>query len=183
MRAKRTAARLARAATGAPGRCAARARPVFAPPWPAVPAWLLLLCMVWPAGCSDGARVAIRGPDGRRRAVVKVEVADTPAARQVGLMFRRSLAGDGGMLFVFPTEQKLYFWMYNTGIPLDMIFADAQGRVVGVVPDAEPFSRRLLGVDVPAKYVLEVNAGFSRRHGIKAGDRLQFVDFTPLARG
>jgi uncharacterized protein len=114
-------------------------------------------------------------------AIVRVEIADTAAARELGLMYRQHLAEDGGMLFVFKQPQQLTFWMKNTEIPLDMIFADANGTVVGIIADAQPFSERQLSVDGNSQYVLEVNGGFAQRYGIKPGYRLQFLGFTPRA--
>jgi uncharacterized protein len=131
--------------------------------------------------CESGPRVRIADANGASKAIVRVEIADTAAARELGLMYRQHLAEDAGMLFVFKQPQQLTFWMKNTEIPLDMIFADADGNVVGIIADAEPFSERQLSVDGNSQYVLEVNGGFAQRHGIKPGDRLQFLGFTPRA--
>jgi uncharacterized membrane protein (UPF0127 family) len=117
-----------------------------------------------------------------RKAVVSVEIADTGAGRELGLMYRQHLADNTGMLFVFKQPQHLTFWMKNTEIPLDMIFARADGRVTAIIADAEPFSERQLTVAGDSQYVLEVNAGFARRHGITPGDRFQFLDLSPAAK-
>jgi uncharacterized membrane protein (UPF0127 family) len=143
----------------------------------AIAAFLMLLF----SACESGPRVRIVDANGASKAIVRVEIADTAAARELGLMYRRHLAEYAGMLFVFKQSQQLTFWMKNTEISLDMIFADADGTVVGIVADAEPFSERQLSVDGNSQYVLEVNGGFAQRHGIKPGDRLQFLDFTPRA--
>jgi uncharacterized membrane protein (UPF0127 family) len=82
------------------------------------------------------------------------------------------------MIFVFPDAAPRNFWMHNTPIPLDMIFADANGVVLGIVANAEPFSDKLLGVEGNAGYVLEVNGGFCAKNGIKAGDKLDFSGFS-----
>jgi uncharacterized membrane protein (UPF0127 family) len=97
-------------------------------------------------------------------------------------MYRQHLAENAGMLFVFKRPQHLTFWMKNTEIPLDMIFADADRAVTGIIANAEPFSERQLSVDGDARYVLEVNGGFTQRHSIKRGDRLQFLGVTPTAK-
>ncbi len=131
------------------------------------------------AACADGPRVALTAPDGSRRAVIKVEIVDTPSTREFGLMYRKHLDEDAGMLFVFPAPDHLSFWMKNTVIPLDMIFADAHGKIVGTVETAEPFSERPLSVDGDSLYVLEVNGGFSQRHHIHAGDQMKFEGFMP----
>ncbi len=141
-----------------------------------------LLVLVAMAGCARGPEVAIVAPDGAVRAVVKVELADTPATREIGLMYRRELAADAGMLFVFPTPLAASFWMKNTPLALDMIFADATGRVIGLVEKAEPFSERAVGVEGLSKYVLEVSAGTAARIGVRPGDRLDFRGFMPGAR-
>ncbi len=140
-----------------------------------------MLCLCALASCSQAPKVAIVGRDGTKRTTVSVEIADSPSEREVGLMYRTQLGADSGMLFVFATPSRLTFWMKNTEIPLDMVFADADAIVVGVVANAEPLSQRMFGVPADSKYVLEVNGGFSARHGIKAGDHLEFVGFVPIA--
>ena len=131
------------------------------------------------AACARGPRVQILAPDGTSRVTVRVEVAEDPETRNLGLMYRPHLDEYAGMLFVFPQPSKQTFWMKNTQIPLDMIFADPAGKVLGIVRNAVPYSQDYLSVDAPSQYVLEVNAGFCKSHGIKAGDRLEFYDFRP----
>ncbi len=127
---------------------------------------------------SSGPRVTIVGPDNQVRATVNVELAQTEAQRQRGLMYRRELPADNGMLFIFKTPVHASFWMHNTQIPLDMIFAGPGRRIIGIIPDAQPYSDAPLEVAGISKYVLEVNGGFAKRHGIKAGDRMEFFDVT-----
>ena len=129
-------------------------------------------------GCAHGPCVSIVGADGKPRATVAVEVASTASQREVGLMYRKHLDDNAGMIFVFPDAAPRNFWMHNTPIPLDMIFADANGVVLGIVANAEPFSDKLLGVEGNAGYVLEVNGGFCAKNGIKAGDKLDFSGFS-----
>ena len=129
-------------------------------------------------GCARGPCVSIVGADGKPRATVAVEVANTGSQREVGLMFRKHLDDNAGMIFVFPDSAQRNFWMHNTPIPLDMIFADADGRVTGIVANAEPYSDKLLGVEGNSQYVLEVNGGFCAKNGIKAGDRMDFSGFS-----
>jgi uncharacterized protein len=140
---------------------------------------LLMLAIV---ACDGGPRVSVSDANGVTKAVVSVEVADNGAARELGLMYRQHLSENTGMLFVFKQPQHLTFWMKNTEIPLDMIFAGADARVTGIVADADPFSERQLGVAGDSQYVLEVNAGFAQRHGIRPGDRLRFLDLSPSAK-
>src|SRR5258708_6801444 len=121
-------------------------------------------------GCARGPSVSIVGADGKPRATVAVEVASTGPQREVGLMYRKHLDDNAGMIFVFPNESPRNFWMHNTPIPLDMIFADSNGVVIGIVANAQPYSDKLLGVEGNAEYVLEVNAGFCTKNGINPGD-------------
>lgn len=131
------------------------------------------------AACAHGLQVTIAGADGIDRATVRVELATTPAERELGLMYRNHLNADAGMLFIFPAPDHLTFWMRNTEIPLDMIFADSSGRIVGVVANAEPYSDDSLGPKADARYVLEVNGGFCAAHHVSEGDRMRFIGFTP----
>ncbi|HVA84117.1 MAG TPA: DUF192 domain-containing protein [Candidatus Binataceae bacterium] len=123
--------------------------------------------------------MVISAGDGAERTAVHVELAVTPGQRTFGLMYRGHLDEDAGMLFIFPVMQPLKFWMRHTEIPLDMIFADSAGVVVGIVANATPYSERPVGPDAPALYVLEINGGFCARHGVRAGDKMSFVGFDP----
>jgi uncharacterized membrane protein (UPF0127 family) len=105
---------------------------------------------------------------------VALEVMNTPAARERGMMYRPALAEDHGMLFVFPEEVEHPFWMKNTLVPLDMLFIAGDGRIVGIHADAVPLSTASLSVGQPSTYVLEVNGGWAARHGVRAGDRIEF---------
>lgn len=105
---------------------------------------------------------------------VDVEVAATSNSRQRGLMWREKLADGAGMLFIFPDDEVQSFWMRNTLIPLDMIFINAAGKVVGIVENAAPKTLTARTVGVPGRYVLEVPGGWSARVGIKAGSSAEF---------
>jgi uncharacterized membrane protein (UPF0127 family) len=104
---------------------------------------------------------------------VAVEIARTDAERARGLMHRRALAPDAGMLFIFDETADHPFWMKNTLIPLDLLFIGEDGRIVGIVPRAVPgdLSPRSAGA---SRYVLEVNGGWAEAHGVAAGDRVRF---------
>ena len=109
--------------------------------------------------------------------VVRVEIADTEAKRQLGLMFRDRLAPADGMIFIFDEPGFYPFWMKDTLIPLDMIWLDAQGRVVSIadaVPpcEADPCPSFAPDEGTSAVYVVEVVAGFAKQHGVKRGDVL-----------
>ena len=100
---------------------------------------------------------------------VNVEIADNPQAWSKGLMFRKELGEDEGMLFIFPRQQQQFFWMKNTYIPLDMIFMDKDLKVVGIIENVEPMTTDLRYVDQPSKFVLEVNGGWVAKHGLAVG--------------
>jgi len=143
---------------------------------------LALVAVATVAACDSdagGPRVIVPGRDGE--IAVAVEIADTPAERSLGLMYRRDLDAHAGMLFLFDDTAVRSFWMRNTPLPLDMIFIDEQQRVVGIVHDAVPFTTTPRAVDAPSRYVLEVHAGFSARHGLAAGDQLRFEDVPGVA--
>jgi uncharacterized protein len=129
--------------------------------------------------CAQGPRIEIVGPGGAQRAVVSVEIADTTATREYGLMYRKQMDENAGMIFVFKSPRHNEFWMKNTVIPLDMIYADGAGKIIGVVRNAPPFSEDIDAVDGDSQYVLEVNGGFCDRHGVKVGDTLRFEGFVP----
>jgi len=131
---------------------------------------------------ADEPRVEITRPGGSVRATVRVEIADSEGKREFGLMYRARLDEDAGMIFVFGQPEHLRFWMKHTEIPLDMIFADAKGRVAGIVANAKPYSENLLSVEGNSQYVLEVNGGFCQRHRVMAGDVLKFVGFVPQSK-
>jgi uncharacterized membrane protein (UPF0127 family) len=105
-------------------------------------------------------------------AAVDAEVASTEAQQDRGLMYRTSMPEDHGMLFDLGASQVVEFWMRNTCIPLDMIFVDQQGLVVGIVQNAPPLDDTPRGVGRPSMYVLEVNGGWTSQHGVKAGQRM-----------
>jgi uncharacterized membrane protein (UPF0127 family) len=140
-----------------------------------------MLALMQCAHAPDAPRVAIVGPGNEARATVNVELAQTDRLRERGLMYRSELPADAGMLFVFKAPLHASFWMHNTQIALDMIFAASDRRVIGIIANAEPYSDAPLEVAGNSQYVLEVNGGFCQRHGIKAGDRLEFHDFSPVA--
>jgi len=107
------------------------------------------------------------------RHTIDAEIADTPGTRATGLMFRRSLDADAGMLFIYDDPQNITMWMKNTYISLDMIFADAKGKIIRIARDTEPFSTDIIEAGGPAKVVLEVPAGTAKRLKLKRGDRLE----------
>lgn len=105
--------------------------------------------------------------DGTRVATIDIEIADTAEARRIGLMGRTSLRMTDGMLFVFEQAEPRGFWMYNTPVSLDMIFVDAEKRIVHIVESTRPMSTQTYSSRFPAQYVVEVPAGFVKFFRIK----------------
>jgi uncharacterized protein len=142
-------------------------------------AWIALALLPTLASCDSSPQVAIVSADNSTLATVTVEVADTSDARELGLMYRNHLDDTAGMIFVFPSPNTAQFWMKNTMIPLDMLFADSNGKVLGIVANAQPYSEALLGGFPGTLYVLEVNGGYAAKHHLVVGDRLKFSAFNP----
>lgn len=99
-----------------------------------------------------------------------VELANTTAQREKGLMFRKSLAPDAGMLFDFKEPQVVAFWMRNTFIPLDMLFINAKGRIVRIAERVVPLSDAPISSGEPVRAVLELNGGTAARLKLRPGD-------------
>lgn len=117
---------------------------------------------------ADGM-VEILLPDGSVAAALAVEIAETPEARARGLMGRALGDFMTGMLFIFETPQTQTFWMRNTPGSLDMIFIDADGKILNVAAHTTPMSDRQYSSAGPAKFVVEAKAGFADRYGIRPG--------------
>lgn len=106
-----------------------------------------------------------------------VEFAHTPEQLSFGLMFRRALPRDAGMLFNYARPQKVAMWMKNTLIPLDMLFIDTSGRIVHIRQRAVPGSLEAISSKVPVRGVLELNGGTVSRLGITLGDKVRHKIF------
>jgi hypothetical protein len=109
----------------------------------------------------------------------QVEIARDDASRASGLMDRRFMPADHGMLFEFDRETPEVFWMKDTYIPLDMIFISRAGVVTNIVANAEPLSERAIPSGPPCMAVLELNGGAAARVGLKAGDKVRHPFFKP----
>jgi uncharacterized membrane protein (UPF0127 family) len=130
------------------------------------------------AACRDDV-VEIRGPSGTVR--FTVEIADSPEEQALGLMFRDSLPASAGMLFVYDQPRRAAFWMKNTLIPLDMVFADVAGRVTRVHANARPRDETPIDGGAGVLLVLEINGGLAARLGIGPGSEMRHPALDPAA--
>lgn len=131
-------------------------------------------------GCADG-KIIIQPAGSTDEVVVRVEVADTPAEREKGLMGRSELPEDSGMLFALPEPEIMTFWMKNTPVPLELLFFDVEGGFVNAL-SMEPCEEdpcTTYSSAALAQYALEVAPGFRERHGIGVGAKL---DLASVAR-
>ena len=103
---------------------------------------------------------------------ITVEVAESPADKAKGLMFRRTLGEQEGMLFLYTEPQDVAMWMRNTYLPLDMVFIDKAGIVTQIAERTVPFSEERIESGGAILGVLEINGGLSERLGLKPGDRV-----------
>ena len=108
---------------------------------------------------------------------ITVEIADTTHKRSVGLMFRRSLGEDEGMIFVHDTSGPVGMWMKNTYISLDMFFVRADGVIHRIEKNTQPFSEANIGSEGDVLAVIEMIAGSADRLGIKPGDKVDYPAF------
>jgi len=135
--------------------------------------WLAApLSSVAQAADCDATSIELRGDWGRAR--FNIEVADDSRERAVGLMNRESMAQNAGMLFIYPAPQSVAFWMKNTLIPLDMIFADETGLVKTVHANAVPLDTTPIPGGDGIRFVLEINGGMSALLGIAPGSQMKF---------
>ena len=165
---------------------------------------LLLVALLFVSGCSGGEKdesssegaseeaaqettadavpdeTAIVGINTARgeRVEVQVEIADEEAEQKRGLMERTALAEDAGMLFVFPGERPLSFWMKDTLIPLSIAYIDSDGGIVDI-QDMAPLDETSHPSAAPAQYALEVNQGFFEERGVQVGDETDLPVSTP----
>ena len=103
-----------------------------------------------------------------------IEIADSEKERTQGLMYRHHLPEMAGMLFIFDRDEHRSFWMKNTFISLDIIYIHSSGEIVSIQKYTQPGSTYSVPSEKPSKYVLEVNAGFSDKYGIKPGDKIEY---------
>ena len=108
-----------------------------------------------------------------------IEIADTPDTLMHGLMERKTMPADHGMLFVFPSDVDAHMWMKDTPMPLDMLFIDRRGRIVYIAANTEPYSEAIIRANQKVRAVLELKGNTARLRGIKAGDRVIYSLFAP----
>ncbi len=152
--------------------------------------FFLLLPYVFMAGCSGSDRpetetaqderqlnyeTTVTFLDSRGEEVTTVEaaVADDDASRSEGLMNVNSLPEHAGMLFIFDENQQRSFWMASTPLSLDIIFVNEDFEIVRIHRNTSPFSQESIPSELPAKYVVEVNSGYTMRHDINEGGSIQ----------
>lgn len=143
---------------------------------------IAVLCLL-PAATSAAASAAppksealsVLTAKGERR--FTVEVVREEAERNRGLMFRKSLAADAGMLFDYDPPQEVSFWMKNTLIPLDLLFLDERGGIIRIAAEATPLSEAPIPSGAPVLGVLEIMGGRAAEAGIAVGDRVLHPSF------
>jgi hypothetical protein len=151
---------------------------------------LLPLLLVLGTGCgSDDApgdetgestfqnegTLAFYRPTGDTLKTIAIEIADSATERQRGLMRRRSLGYDRGMLFIFDAVDESSMWMKNTPLPLDIVFVAPDSQVVNIVRRTTPFSEEQIKPAAPKKFVVEVRAGFADRFGLTDSTRVRWT--------
>ena len=123
---------------------------------------------------KDGELTFFAGDD-TEIVTIDIEIADSDSSRQRGLMQRDSLAERAGMLFIFPIQETQSFWMANTPLALDLIFVDADSQIVDIAKYTRPYSTRSIVSAAPARYVIEVRAGFCDTYGISEGQTVRWM--------
>ena len=126
---------------------------------------------------ASALRPVVIDTSGGKKVEVQVEVADDVAEQAKGLMYREKLGENRGMLFVYPDERELSFWMKNTLIPLSIAYIDSEGRIVDIL-DMKPLDDRPPHYESsePVQYALEVNLGFFEKKGVKEGDHAELPE-------
>ena len=110
----------------------------------------------------------------KKNITFKVEVAKTIEERRTGLMYRKKLYNNEGMLFIFPREKIIQLWMKNTYIPLDVIFISENKVIVDIKKNMEKLSETIVKSKIKSKYALEFNAGLINKRDIEIGDKVLF---------
>ncbi len=120
---------------------------------------------------KDG-ELTFQTSEGNYISQIDIEIADDMVERAVGLMYRDEMKENQGMFFIFPREEYQSFWMKNTVLSLDILFINKKNEIVTIHKSTVPFSEESYPSTAPAIYVLEVNAGYTEKYGIKEGDKI-----------
>jgi uncharacterized membrane protein (UPF0127 family) len=112
--------------------------------------------------------------DGDTIRTINIEIADNMNERTRGLMYRSNMSDDQGMLFIFDREEEQSFWMKNTKISLDILYVNSQQEIITIYRHTQPYSESPIPSFKPARYVIEVKAGFCDAFGVEEGDRVVF---------
>ena len=128
---------------------------------------------------ADEVELIFKKPSGEKTEVFRMEVVATNSDRMRGLMFRKSLAANAGMIFLFQEEREHSFWMKNTLIPLDMVFVSSAWKVVGALENVLPLTEDQRTVGIPSQYVLEFSAGTIKRLGVSNGAAVEVTGQLP----
>ena len=145
---------------------------------------VVLIGLLAVTGCSRGQAlnaidVEFVHPDGSKTGPVALEVASTDGERMKGLMYRREMGRDQGMIFIFPRTEIHSFWMKNTYLSLDMIFLDESLSVVGVLDHVPPLNEQARSVGKAGRYVIELNAGRAAELKIVPGTQAKPLSILP----
>ena len=145
---------------------------------------IVLMIMPQKAGNNTGPAIAalfkkqgeltISNREDKPIVSIDIEIADDDSKREVGLMGRPTMEENQGMLFIFQQEEIASFWMKNTILPLDMIFINKNGVIITIHKNTTPFSEQSYTATGMTLFVLEVNAGFCDKYGIKDGDMVRW---------
>jgi uncharacterized protein len=154
--------------TAAPSRACVVPTPDKPPPR-ALPA---ARCPPDPRGAAELPKATLVFVDAPGAPRISLERALTDEHRSRGLMYRTSMPKDHGMLFSWETEEVQSFWMKNTCIPLDMLFVAKDNTIAGILEQVPTMNEASRSIPCPVAHVLEVNAGYCRKHGIRAGQRI-----------
>ena len=141
---------------------------------------LISILLLGSFGCTQSVRADGDGKfealtietAGGKKIEYEVEIADTTEARRIGLMYRKEMQTNRGMLLDFGRPEKVAIWMKNTYLPLDIIYIDARGVITRIVPDAVPLSTTTMPSETKVRAVLELNAGQTNYQDIEVGDHV-----------
>jgi len=123
---------------------------------------------------KDGELTFVDSASNAVKAKIDIQIADNDFDRELGLMFRKSMTEDQGMLFIFPADTIQNFWMRNTFIPLDMIYINSKNEIVTIRHATKTLSDQTYSSTAPAMYVIEVNLDFTDKYKIKVGDKISW---------